>query len=99
MKIATRRKPIAAATLPAWIASSPTVGATVVSARIFIGAGSAPALSSSASFFAAFASKRPVISPCEPISLLMTGAEMSVSSRTIASWRPRSVGFFRPCAL
>ena len=74
-----------AAHFAASIASSPTVGATVVSAKIFIGAGKAPALSSFASFCASAAVKWPVIWPDEPISLWMTGAEMSWSSRTIAS--------------
>ena len=84
MKIATR---------------APTVGATVVSARMWSGAGNAPAFSSSASFFALLASKRPVISPEDPISELMTGAEMSCPSRMMASWRPRSDGFLGPWAL
>ena len=84
-KSATSAKPSAAAMIPACVASSPTVGETEVSARIVSGAGRAPALSSAASLLAEAASKRPVISPREPISSLMTGAEMSVSSRMIAS--------------
>ena len=99
MKIATSEKPSAAATIPASFASSPTVGDTEVSARIFIGAGSAPALSSAASLRAEAGSKWPVIWPLAPISPLMTGAETSCSSRTIASCRPRSPGFLGPCAL
>ena len=99
MKIATSAKPMAAAQTPDLIASSPTVGATELSARIFSGAGSAPAFRSAASCFASWSVKRPVITPSEPISDWMRGAEMSVSSRMIARHRPSPVLFLGPPAL
>ena len=99
MKMPTSRKPRVAATMPACFASSPTVGDTDDSARSFSGAGSAPALRSFASCCASAGVKEPVIWPSAPISLWMTGAETSVSSRMMASWRPRPVRFFGPPAM
>ena len=98
MKSATSAKPSPAATRPACFASSPTVGETEDSARSLSGAGRAPAFRSFASCCASAAVNWPVIWPRAPISLWMTGAETSVSSRMIASWRPRSLEFLGPCA-
>ena len=99
MNSATSENPSTAAIMPAFFASSPTVGETESSASSLSGTGSAPALRSFASCCASATEKLPEIWPLVSISPCRTGAEISAPSRMIASSRPRSVAFFAPCAM
>ncbi len=74
---------------PAWMASAPSSAPTVFCSTTFIGAGSEPDLSSSASWPAESVVKLPVISP-DPvvIGVSMFGAEITRLSRTMAKRLP-----------
>ena len=74
---------------PAWIESAPRSGPTVRSSRIVIGAGSAPARSSSARSLADCTVKLPEMMPLPPrIGSRITGALITLLSSTIAKGLP-----------
>ncbi len=74
--------------MPIAIESLPKSGPTVRSSTTFNGAGKAPARSNNASSLASATVNEPLISPRPPaITLRITGAVMTLSSRTIAKER------------
>src|SRR5437660_1218846 len=89
MKTITSATPTMLATAPAWIESAPSSAPTVRSSRIVIGAGRAPARSSSARSLADCTVKLPEMMPLPPvIGSRITGALITLLSSTMANGLP-----------
>ncbi len=98
-------RPTMAEVVPALTASAPSSAPTVLCSSTFIGAGRAPARSSTARSLALSTVKWPWICPEPPwMALSMTGAEITFLSRTMAKrlpmfWRVMSPNFREPMPL
>src|SRR5207245_9706564 len=88
MKSMTTTRLTSEACKPCRIESAPSDGPTVRSSKYLIEAGSAPLRSSSARSCASCCPKRPSITPESSIRLLITGAESTRCSSTMAVCRP-----------
>ena len=82
----TAMEPMIKDLAPAFIESSPSEGPMVLSSTIFRGAGNAPAFNTIASAFASSTVEFPISISDLPLGILSltTGADWTISSRTIA---------------